>query len=203
MNEPLLRRYYRKTTPISNVIILPDKKGILNVIISFTARNHMKYSWKMGYNILHIYIYWTKKKRTSISTGNLMVVKIAQRNCRCGLNRKFMVNHDVLSKSLYSILLCAAAVKCSKVNGRCEKLCTSCITLHRGMAQMVNSCLRDVIPSLLDYQALLHHVFGRWPDLAISGAHRRCWMANRTVSALARTVYGLPLGSPVWGGLRM
>ena len=43
-----------------------------------------------------------------------------------------------------------------------------------------------------------------WPYLAISEVFRRCSMGYRTVSTLARAVYGLHLinGSPVWGRLR-
>ena len=79
----------------------------------------------------YIYIYWTKKKRTSISAGNLISVKTVQWNCLVWV-KSAICHESSFATQKFIVTFCPVqkAVKCSKVNNLYDKPCASCTTLH-------------------------------------------------------------------------
>ena len=77
------------------------------------------------------HIYWTKKKRTLIWTGNLIIAKTTQRYCLVWV-KSATCRKSSIAKQKFIVVVCSVqqTVKCSKVNNCCGKPCASCATLH-------------------------------------------------------------------------
>ena len=67
-------------------------------------------------------VYWTKKKRTLLSTGNLIIVKTAQRNCLVWVKLATCCESS-FAQQKFIVAFCSVqqTVKCSQVNNGCDK----------------------------------------------------------------------------------
>ena len=85
--------------------------------------------------ITKLIIYWTKKKRISISMGNLIIVKTAPRNCLVWVKSEICYQSSFANQK-FIVAFCSVlqnikqTIKCSKFNGGCDKPCASCTSLH-------------------------------------------------------------------------
>ena len=72
-----------------------------------------------------------KKKRTSTSMGNLIIVRTAQRNYLVWVKSAICCESSFVKQKLIAAFCCVQQTgKCNRVNNGCDKPCASCTTRH-------------------------------------------------------------------------